>query len=681
MTETDVPMLTPGPDLSRTALQALTVIGGALRERRLAVGRAAWTESQNSAHTAERHLRAADPPVREMSDSESEIFGRQTAAGAAGFETHEFQDGNWKARATVGPLSEGRGWGVAAETVELDSDGVEHTNSAWVVVKVEAEARELAEDVLTGGPPKVERLGRFSQFATERAEHARTEVRESRNQLMARTADAVRRKWPGELAERMVQPGPDDVGRGNRWNDTLGALAWHLQRLEDRGYAMDDVLDRIGRTEALRNADEPAAMAASFVKKMAPDLQVVNLDGDGKFADESRDQGADQVARRRTDGHGGPAASPAELRAAQAAIREALRDTEAVERVESSRGYERLQNQLGEVYGRGRALDDLLADLPTKNICDARDPAEYLAAVVMRKVENRPLQKTRPDHHSAAETVRGSLPPETAAAVTDCHAWPGLAKRITGWEAEGLPVSEMLASLPADRIRTADHPASYATVIMNSKAQSRRAAGAEGTSAAGRRERDRRDRDAANPVVVVDGAGAASLDVSAPAFSESELDPTSAVDRVGLEASHGVGTPADDARIERLIDRTESDGSRAQSATAELLRADAADRDAAHAAATPDDPGTQDLREDMAGQDEARGDHRFADAARASAAADEHGAQAAAAVQADRSYRIPDQPSAAQTSSPRAQPAPPATVVRSPSIRPNPASQVPRAGR
>lgn len=679
MTEIDVPLLSPGPDLSRTTMQALTVIGGALRERRLAVGRTAWTESENSANTVERNLRAADPPVREMTDSDSELFRQQTAAGAPGFETHEFQGEGWQTRATVGPLPEGRGWGVVAQTVERDSDGVEHTSSARVAVKVETEAKKLADEILTGGPAKVERLARFSRFASERAEHARTEVRETREQLMARTADAVRNKWSGELAERMIQPGPDDVRSGNPWNDALGALGWHLQRLEDRGYAMDDVLDRIGRTDALMKARNPAAMASSFVERMAPDLQFVNLDGDGNGADESRRRGTES-AQRPDSGNRESTFEPADLRAAREALGRALGEAGLVEQVQSSRAYTRLQNQLGELHGQGRALDDLLAGLPTDDIRAANDPGGYLASVVQSRLEDKPLRKTRADYHGAAETVRASLSPETAGVITHCDAWPGLAKRIAGWESEGLPVSEMLASLPAERVRTANRPAAFATALLNSKAQSRRAAAATGGAGEkARSDRNRRDEQDAAQTLVVDGAGTTSFEGSAPAFSEPPLDPTSAVDRVGLEASQGVGTLVDDARIERLLNSGDAGGTHAQAATAELLRADSADRDAAHAGATPDDLDTPDLREDVAGQDEARDEQRFADAARTAADAEERGAQSAAALRADHSYRRPGQPPAA-TPAPRPR-ARTATGVVNPSAHPSPTPQAPRPGR
>lgn len=705
MTETDIPLLGPGRDLTQAASQTVMTIGSALRERRFALGRHAWSDDRTAERVVEGHRRAADPPVREMNDAEADLFRREGGAGRPGYETRQTSGSHGDVRVTVGPMPEGRGWGLVAEAAaprgaESGQSGPAPSPArAWVVAKSETDVKELADELLAGGHPRVQRLHEFGQYAARRATQARTEVRETREQLIQRTADVVRHVWRTEpdLAERMIQPAPADVQEGKTTNGALGALAHELEKLEDRGYDMADVLTRVDRTHALRGARNPAAMACSFVQRLAPDLQVINLDDQ---TEPERGRTADGHAtnlatgpRTRAAGRPGP---PAEsVTAAQEALDTALQSAELpAEAVRSARGYPRLETLLAEQHAQGRDLDTLLSQLPTRRLAGADDPAAYLRAVVESRLSADPLRKTRPGLHSAAEFVERCLPRDASRAVTACESWPGLAARLSQWRSEGLPFTTMLESLPADRIRTATRPAHFAGVVLNAKAATYRdrkqhapetgtdrrtvdpdwPAGPEPTPEPHHAQTQAPAPEAATTVIDM---GPSPTAIPLPPASVDQLDPDSAVDRVALQAARGTGNAEQDAAIERLL--TTSSRATGQPAVADAAsayaeserdRADVADRDAAHAASTPDDLSTAE-REDLAGHEHAHAADGDADQARAVADSD---SEVAAAARAELSYRArevtstdgPRTPSPSPAPAPRRAPARPVTPTQQP---------------
>lgn len=717
MTETDIPLLGPGRELTQSATQTVMTIGSALRERRFALGRYAWSDDRAAERAVQGHRRAADPPVRAMNEAEFDLFRREGTAGRAGYETRQTSGSHGNVRVTVGPMPEGRGWGLAAEaTGPEDTTGQPGSAparaQACVVAQSETEAKQLADELLTGGPARVQRLHEFGQYAAQRATHARSEVRETREQLIARTADAVRQVWRDDpdLAERMIQQRPGERDSVGTANEALGALARELEKLEDRGYAMTDVLSRIDRKDSLRRANNPAAMACYFVKRLAPDLQVVNLD-DVEAEQDRQAEHAQSAA--------GPAAGSARTRtasdtrqsppaesivAADAALDGALRAAELPpESVRQAPGYDRLHALLAEQHAQGRDLDPLLAGLPARRLADARDPAAYLRAVIESRLTDNPLRKTRPDLHSAAALVERCLPRDASRAVTECESWPGLAARLSQWQAEGLPVTTMLESLPADRIRSAVHPATFVGAVLNSKAASHRKQHAARHDTGGRtadpdwpnspepRAASRPPRNTGRDAMPETAPDATAIDmgpspsaIPLPPAAVDQLDPDSAVDRVALHATRGTGDPAQDAAIERALTAgepaSETDGDPGLVAAAnahaasERGRADLADRDAAHAASTPDDPATGE-REDVTGQDHARTGDWDADHARAVADSD---SAVAAAARADLSYRLPAGPAADIPAPPR-RPSP--RPRPTPGPRPQPVPRVTRHAR
>ncbi|MHA6797548.1 hypothetical protein ACVGVM_29175 (plasmid) [Pseudonocardia bannensis] len=147
---------------------------------------------------------------------------------------------------------------------------------------------------------------------------------------------------------------------------------------------------------------------------------------------------------------------------------------EVLDKVRQSPGYDRLRDGLFAQYQQGRSVAALLDNLAADKIGDANDPASYLGAIVGRRVESDRLRPTLPDRSAMVDLVARGLPRSVADKVVGCSGWPGLAKRIDAWQRGGLPVEDMLESLPAGRISTAGRPAAYTTALMSSTAQNLR---------------------------------------------------------------------------------------------------------------------------------------------------------------------------------------------------------------
>ena len=358
-------------------------------------------------------------------------------------------------------------------------------------------AMELADELLAGGPDQVDRLHAFATLSARRAAAAAEGLTEPDPDRLARTASAVRQVWAGPrytaLAEAIVA------------SPAFPALAWRLHELEERGYAFTDVLGRIDPDRLMgSNVRDPAALAEWFVEQMAPDLRVVNLDADDPAAASSRAASGTPTAGPAPTPHPSPptpgpasatpAADPAgaapgaarpsapRVDAAAAAAQDAAVQPllagayppDLVQRLQGSRAYPRLRAYLHQLHQQGRPVAKTLGDVPAARLDGARDPASYLHAAVRRHPLAAPLQRSGPDRAAMADLVRAAMPKSVADKVVASTAWPVLARRLETWTAEGLPVADLLADLPAGRVFAARTPAAYAAHLMDLKVDAHR---------------------------------------------------------------------------------------------------------------------------------------------------------------------------------------------------------------
>ncbi|PXY16509.1 hypothetical protein [Prauserella muralis] len=186
----------------------------------------------------------------------------------------------WLQRQVWGPdTAEHRRSESAAALAELESGGPERLEPeawhAWV-----AEVRQRNQD-RTATPPDTSPPVTTEQTAQRQrdttvtspettptpAPRGRTAERgENEHERLARTAATVRQVWPQEVAEQVVT------------REAFGAFAHRLHQLEQRGYAMRDLLGMIP-TDHLVGTDrygqpvrDPAAFAEWHVKQLATSL-------------------------------------------------------------------------------------------------------------------------------------------------------------------------------------------------------------------------------------------------------------------------------------------------------------------------------------------------------------------------------------------------------------------------
>ena len=145
-----------------------------------------------------------------------------------------------------------------------------------------------------------------------------------------------------------------------------------------------------------------------------------------------------------------------------------------MQRLQGSRAYPRLRAYLHQLHQQGRPVAKTLGDVPAARLDGARDPASYLHAAVRRHPLASPLQPSGPDRAAMADLVRAAMPKSVADKVVASKAWPVLARRLETWTAEGLPVADLLADLPAGRVFAARTPAAYAAHLMDLKVDAHR---------------------------------------------------------------------------------------------------------------------------------------------------------------------------------------------------------------
>lgn len=536
--------------------QALLALSSLLQQRRMGgMGRLGWSDETHATRLHERARRTAEPAVRAMTEQERALFDRERHAEtpSVAVQTRVVDAEAGRISVTVAPVGVDGAWGLAATGVSPDGEVV---SEALVRTVDEVTAKRLADDLLRGEPQTVERLHGFTELAAQRAAAAVDEVGETEAQRLERTASTVRRVWPADLADRVIEPSAAGRAAGEVWNRAFGALAWRLHQLEERGYEMAEVLARLDVGLLSRpETRNPAAFAEYFVEGLMGELGVFNL--------------GDSVER-----DGGAA---------------------------------------------GRATAPSAAVSATST--DGPDQAEVQAARAAAGRAGPPPRATRTDRVQMAALVRDHLPRAAADKVVGGEGWRGLATLLARCKAEGLPVGELLEALPAGRIVKAHAPAKYTAMLVKTKAALHRRDssaqdGARSDGPAGVPEA------APDPGRKPDEQQMASGAQGAPHPLEwtEDLDPASAVDRVGLHAAVGLGSPAEDARLEERLRGGEEPSPAAAAAEASAEgRAAGHDRDAARKRATPDDPTTE-TREDRDGQDGAGVDAHLAAGERARAA-------------------------------------------------------------
>jgi hypothetical protein len=636
VTETaEVPVLGLGRDQTQLWTQALMGLAGVVRQRRLELGRRAWNRGEDAAREHDQLAAAADPPVRTMTDQERAQFERRMRGEEPwGAGEPEHRDGVTPGGAvsvTFGPADSFGAWGLAALARPAGDQSPVRT-----VVRCadEATARALADDLMAGGPEKVARLHGFAGLAADRAHSAQREGVDTEQQRLVRAAAAVREVWPGGLADAVIEPTAAQRRTGQTLNPAFGALAWRLAQMETHGVSMTTVLAEVEVARLIEpDVHNPAALAAHLIEQMLPNDEPIDLD----LRAEAEHQAARSAAGPlRPDG-----ARPVHVQAIEEALEKAL-PGDVLARVQGARGYDKLLDGINAQIDNGRAVDGLMARLPLGRISNAIDPASYLAAIVRQRgnlTERPPVAVGRV---SMAAVVEESLPRATAEKVVGCSAWPRLAKRLADWQNEGVPVSELIGSLPTTQVDSARRPAAFATALLNSRVQNYRAtrddtAGATDAQPPSRAPAGQPGREGEPALRQTLDDSPHTAEARADLGWTEQLDESSAVDRVGLDAAIGLGTVEQDARLAARLGRAPA-ASAGHPAAAAAAQAQA-DRDevlAGYAHVTPDVTDTPE-REDLLGQADANVLDQMAAAERASAAA-QHGAEVAAALRAEVAY-------------------------------------------
>lgn len=649
----DVPLLGLGRDQVQAWMQFMLVAANAVRQHRVNQERTAWSQERAAARATQRYANDLDPRVRAMAAADEAAFRAARQRDPAGFEDKSSRGPQfgWTVHTSTGPMPEDSpsgmhgAWGLWAHGAYG-----EKSLSVFVVADKETALR-LRDEVTEGEQRTLKDLGELGTYGHMRAEHARTEVREEPWQLRQRVWENLREAWPNDfdLAAAVMKPNP-------YWNwedpdeqyESINRLAVRLRGLEDRGYSMTDVLRRLD-LGAIRQQYEAverhrlADFVDQMVQRTADKLHVVDADP------------VDPVVSREVD------------ESLDKGLRDAGVDREGVLR---SKYFGHLRAQLTDLRSDGHDLDALLVDLPAEKINQADHPAAYLRSVLERRVRSVPtdatssyepgqaageaatgIGKSGPDLGSAERMIRRHFSPEAADSVIGCQAWPGLAKQLLAWKAQGAPIVEELTQTAQSvdaRLPSRATPAAYLKTVLRRGIEFRE----NQAQQMGESERSRRDaehttrvRDATRVFVAAPGGvitEAMRDGVPEPPFDIYQLDPTNAVDRAALEMSRGAGTVEDDDYIEQILAAPDPGEvwMRFHRAGQARGRAEQAEKQAAVDAQTLDDPGTR-PREDLIGQVEAGAEQRRAVGDRALAHAEETGAPTAAALRAELAHRPP----------------------------------------
>jgi hypothetical protein len=503
---------------------ALMAISELVRTRREQLGRLVWSKAEQAAreHDQLSLLAATEPKVRPLTVEERNDWTDTSPEPT--YERRSDEHPTDALTVRVGPLTNGR-WALFAEVgPQVDRDD---PNLISVALSCENEqlARELTDELVEHGPDRAElqRLGQHAEQLAARHAAAVRAVGETEQQRIERIADAVRQAWQPELAETITR------------NPAFGALAHRLHQLEQRGYTLPDILQRIPQNELLgRTVRNPCALAEWYAEGLVDTLVVVEGEvvatppDQAPAAEASRPRG--QASSRAGETPDEQWHDPEEELAAQRwiteqrakveaevlpVLRRALPDEVCTTLKDQPEAYAKLLDTIAQLTSTGWALDDLLADLPSQRIAQVDYPASYLRKVVSgRAIETGP-PRTGVDLVAMQALVRDAIPAEVAAKVVNKAAWEALAKRVSQAKHDGLPVERMLAELPMDLISKARVPAAYASAELQRRINARQLG----------------DRPVAHRQPAPDS----------PDKTRRRLDPNSAIDRVGIAAASGPG--------------------------------------------------------------------------------------------------------------------------------------------
>ncbi len=561
MTDPQGELLTlgPGREVVSTVQQSVLALLGAMTQYRYMLGREAWSDVAESDQQVERQLRLAEPAVRLLSNDEESLFATAQTQHA-GVVTGRAAHPDGEVAVVVAPLEGQDGWALRAQTAGPDG------SAAPVLVRCadEVVAKQIADEVLRAGPVSVLRLGTFAARSTERAAAAAEGLSEPEPARLDRAAAAVKTTWSDrpDLVTRLIM-GRWVSGQPQAGNPAFAALAWHLAGLEERGYAMPDVLARLSVDHLTRgDVRNPAALAAYLVRTLAAQLPVVNVAA-----------GPDSAGGRPgLGGHQQAAAEPVPDRVVDDRLRREL-PPDVWERVWHSRGYPALRADLRRRTNTGEDVGGLLADLPADHIVRAHDPAGYLRSVLQRRAVGVATPRSRVDRAALADLVRRHVTsPETADRILACRTWPGLASRLAEWQAGGLPVAELLGDLPLDRLASARYPAGYARKLLADRvaalesttssdlgrtpgAANRRTPAPRSAASSAAGGGDGSERAAATPADAASTAARQDVTSPLPPDEVAHLDETSPIDRIGLAAEIEAGPPENDAELEERLRR------------------------------------------------------------------------------------------------------------------------------
>jgi hypothetical protein len=462
--------------LGEAARDARRELAVAAREQRRRRERVAWSKAKAAEREYEKLQRRADPAVRAMTVHEQAAWAQRHQRpdrdpAAAYIRRANLPTGTFSV--TVEPWLQR--WGLHAHGTTPDGRVVE----ALVSCADQAVATGLANAVAEKGVHAVGRLQDYAVRSAELAAAARSELRETNEQQLARTAVAVHEVWSGPLAEAIT--GAPAPGYNLTTNPAFEALARHLLELDERGYTPADVLRSID-PERLRGptVKNPAALAASFVKKQQERLSPINLDGPGTGTGAA--------------GRAAPGPDDVEIEA-ETAVDDILASSLSSDDLRALRADDDVRRTVQALYSEGLWVEGLLRDLPVEKVLAADHPGRYLAGVAEGRAEHLRPSPTGVDQGAMAALVRGSLEQPVADKVVNCRAWPGLAKHLEGWQQQGMPVGVMLESLPVSDIDRHSRPATYTRNLMYEKVDEYRAwMDASGRGTAARRPAAAADR-------------------------------------------------------------------------------------------------------------------------------------------------------------------------------------------
>ncbi|WP_224392957.1 hypothetical protein [Pseudonocardia sp. ICBG1293] len=676
--EQDVPLLGIGREQTQAWTQTALAVANLLRQRRMELDQRAWSLERAAARASQQYSIDSDPRVRAMAAADEAAFRAAAEAGVEGVEyrTSDEAQFGWTVHTTMGPMpadspSGTRGaWGLHGYGSYGDK-----SLSIFVVVPDRETAVQLRDEVIRGQQRTLKDLGSLGAYGHQRAEHARTEVREVPEQLRVRMAHSLVQAWPDDpdLVRSVLTPAQlDDGTLSFREVDRLAAL---LRGMEDRGHEMEEVFGTL-LTDELRefHAQNPDGLAQKLYS------QAVALRDRVHVVD------SDPI-------------DPAVARHVEEALRTGL-DSAGIEpsTIYDASAYPRLYAQLCDLRSDGHDVAALLSDLPGEPISNAREPLSYLSVVVRNRAESATASEKNPesdreqaeaevglgrtgvDFSPAEWMMRTYLSPATVDAVIGCRTWPGLAKQVLGWKAEGVDFGPQLAQVPETRVQKAMFPAAYVKTIVRHGVDLEESVRARVSV---EEEIEEQDRAYAERMEALSELGEPALPVTSPArdgvpetpFVIRELDPTNAVEREQLEMSRGAGTVADDHYIEAILHSDDpgqtwlelNGTSPSEAPTAQIETAPAA-ADQKQPQPGPTEPGPSSVVPEPAHDQIGR-----AELERAVAQAEHDDVPTAGALRADLAHRPPE----ASTSrpSPEAKPTAPSAPGPAPVRAPN---QAPR---